>query len=137
MPLTNDKLEAVEAACQQFLGAATELRACLEENLGLSVTVINGVHGAADKLTRALEDLSKDGDDIVAVLERIALMAEVSNHHTPDGTMRLMPAAGVADVIYEAMHTIVDLRIDLEIACEDATEAETFAEELLDAEEKQ
>lgn len=57
MPLTNDKLEAVEAACQQFLGAATALRTCLEENLGLSVTVINGVLGAADKLARALEDL--------------------------------------------------------------------------------
>ena len=81
--------------------------------------------------------MSKNGDDIVAVLERIALMAEVSTHYTSDGTMRLMPAAGMADVIYEAMDTIVDLRIDLEVALEDATEAETFAEELLDAEEKQ
>jgi hypothetical protein len=81
--------------------------------------------------------MSKNGDDIVAALERIAIMAEISSHHTRDGSMRLMPAAGVADVIYEAMHTIVDLRIDLEVALEDATEAETFAEELLDAEEKQ
>lgn len=77
--------------------------------------------------------MTENGDDIVAVLERIALMAEVSSHHTPDGSMRLMPAEGVADVIYEAMHTIVDLRIDLVVALEDATEAETFAEELLDA----
>jgi hypothetical protein len=59
MALTNDKLKAAETACQQFLGAATELRTCLEENLGLSVTVINGVLGAADKLTRALEDLRR------------------------------------------------------------------------------
>ena len=81
--------------------------------------------------------MTENGDDIVAALERVALMAEVSNHHTPDGTMRLMPAEGVADVIYEAMHTIVDLRIDLEVALEDATEAEAFAEELLDAEKKQ
>ena len=81
--------------------------------------------------------MTENGDDIVARLERIAIMAEISSHHTPDGTMRLMPAEGVADVIYEAMHTIVDLRIDLEVALEDATEAETFAEELLDAEEKQ
>ena len=75
--------------------------------------------------------------DIVAELERIAIMAEMSSHHTPDGTMRLMPAAGVADVLRAAMDTIVDLRIELEVALEDATEAETFAEELLDAEGKQ
>jgi hypothetical protein len=81
--------------------------------------------------------MTQNGDDIVAALERIAIMAEISSHHTLDGSMRLMPAEGVADVIYEAMHTIVDLRIDLEVALEDATEAETFAEELLDAEEKQ
>ena len=77
--------------------------------------------------------ITKPYDDIVAVLERIAIMAEISSHHTPDGSMRLMPAEGVADVIYEAMHTIVDLRIDLEVA----KEAETFSEELLDTEEKQ
>lgn len=81
--------------------------------------------------------MTENGDDIVARLERVALMAEVSSHHTPDGSMRLMPAAGVADVIYEAMHTIVDLRIDLEVAVDDAAEAETFAEELLDAEKNQ
>lgn len=81
--------------------------------------------------------MTKNGDDIVARLERIALMAEVSNHYTTDGSMRLMPAAGVADVIHEAMDTIVDLRVDLEVARGDATEAEAFAEELLDAEENQ
>lgn len=57
--------------------------------------------------------MTQNGDDIVAVLERIAIMAEISSHHTPDGTMRLMPAAGVADVIREAMDTIVDLRADM------------------------
>jgi hypothetical protein len=51
--------------------------------------------------------------DIVARLERIAIMAEISSHHTPDGTMRMMPAEGVADVIYEAMSAIVDLRADM------------------------
>ena len=79
------------------------------------------------------EHRDENGDDIVARLERLALMAEVSNHHTSDGTMRLMPAAGVADVLRKAMDTIVDLRIDLEVARGDAKEAETFAEELLDA----
>ena len=37
---------------------------------------------------------TKPYDDIVAVLERIAIMAEISSHHTPDGSMRLMPAEG-------------------------------------------
>ena len=58
--------------------------------------------------------MTENGDDIVARLERIALMAEISNHHTPDGSMRLMPAEGVADVVYEAMGDIVDLRIEVE-----------------------
>jgi hypothetical protein len=69
-------------------------------------------------------------DDIVAKLERLALLAEVSNHHIQD--MRVMPAAGVADILYEAMDTIVDLRVALHVATEDATEAEAFAEELMD-----
>jgi hypothetical protein len=59
MALTNDKLEAAEIACQQFLGAATEFRTCLEDNLGFSITVINGVFGTADKLTLALENLRR------------------------------------------------------------------------------
>jgi hypothetical protein len=70
--------------------------------------------------------------DIVALLERLALLAETSNRHIQD--MRVMPAAGVADILYEAMDTIVDLRVALAVATEDATEAEAFAEELLDGE---
>lgn len=56
--------------------------------------------------------MTKNGDDIVARLERIALMAERACK--PRDDIRLMPAAGVADVIREAMDTIVDLRVDLE-----------------------
>jgi hypothetical protein len=37
-------------------------------------------------------------------LERLALMAEIANHHI--GDMRVMPAAGVADLIYEALDEI-------------------------------
>ena len=37
-------------------------------------------------------------------LERVALMAEIANHHIDD--MRVMPAAGVADIIYEALFEI-------------------------------
>ena len=37
-------------------------------------------------------------------LERLALMAEISNHHI--GDMRVMPAAGVADILYEALFEI-------------------------------
>jgi hypothetical protein len=37
-------------------------------------------------------------------LERLALMAEIANHHIDD--MRVMPAAGVADLIYEALDEI-------------------------------
>ena len=37
-------------------------------------------------------------------LERVALMAEIANHHI--GDMRVMPAAGVADIIYEALFEI-------------------------------
>ena len=52
-----------------------------------------------------------DGDDIVARLERLALRAEIANHQIQG--MRVMPAAGVADVIHEAMDEIVDLRAQL------------------------
>jgi hypothetical protein len=38
-------------------------------------------------------------------LERVALMAEIANHHI--GDMRVMPAAGVADLIYEALDEIL------------------------------
>ena len=37
-------------------------------------------------------------------LERLALMAEIANHHI--GDMRVMPAAGVADILYEALDEI-------------------------------
>jgi len=37
-------------------------------------------------------------------LERLALMAEIANHHIDD--MRVMPAAGVADILYEALDEI-------------------------------
>lgn len=55
--------------------------------------------------------MTENGDDIVARLERIALMAERACE--PRDDIRLMPAAGVADVLREAMDTIVDLRADL------------------------
>ena len=70
-------------------------------------------------------------DDIVATLERLALMAETSPQHGDDNS-RTMSAEGVADILYEAMDTIVDLRAALHVATEDATEAEAFAEELMD-----
>jgi len=38
-------------------------------------------------------------------LERLALMAEIANHHIDD--MRVMPAAGVADILYEALDEIL------------------------------
>lgn len=37
-------------------------------------------------------------------LERVALSAEISNHHIQG--MRVMPAAGVADILYEALDEI-------------------------------
>ena len=37
-------------------------------------------------------------------LERVALTAAISNHHIDD--MRVMPAAGVADILYEALDEI-------------------------------
>ena len=39
--------------------------------------------------------------DLPAQLEGVALMAEIANHHIDD--MRVMPAAGVADIIFEAL----------------------------------
>jgi hypothetical protein len=41
-------------------------------------------------------------------LERLALMAEIANHHI--GDMRVMPAAGVADLIYEALDEMREQR---------------------------
>jgi hypothetical protein len=37
-------------------------------------------------------------------LERVALMAAIADHYIDD--MRVMPAAGVADIIYEALDEI-------------------------------
>jgi hypothetical protein len=37
-------------------------------------------------------------------LERVALTAEIANHYVDD--MRVMPAAGVADILYEALDEI-------------------------------
>ncbi len=53
-----------------------------------------------------------DGDDIVARLERVAIYAEnvMEDEHYKK---RLMLAEGVADLIYEAMDKIVDLRAQL------------------------
>lgn len=47
-------------------------------------------------------------------LERVALMANTSNHWRDD--MRLMPADGVADVVYDAVIEIADLREKLALA---------------------
>ena len=79
--------------------------------------------------------MTESGDDIVARLERLACRAETSKTHVQE--FRMMRAEGVADTIREAMDTIVDLRVDLEVARGDAKEAETFVEELLDAEKTQ
>ena len=55
--------------------------------------------------------MTKNGDDIVARLERLARRAETSKTYVQE--FRMMPAEGVADVIYEAMSAIVDLRADM------------------------
>jgi len=51
-------------------------------------------------------------DDIVKTLERLAFMAEVANHHIQD--TRVMPAAGVADILYEAIDRIEALKRTLD-----------------------
>ncbi len=53
-----------------------------------------------------------DGDDIVARLERLAVYAEkvIEDEHYGK---RLILAAGVSDLIHEAMSEIVDLRAQL------------------------
>lgn len=79
--------------------------------------------------------LVKRDHDIVARLERLAMTAETAAYKWLDG-MRLMPAAGVADLIHEAMDAIVDLRAELEVTRADAEEAETFVDALLDGEQK-
>lgn len=49
-------------------------------------------------------ELTELHDNLPERLERVALMAEIANHWTDD--MRLMPAAGVADILYEALDEI-------------------------------
>ena len=70
--------------------------------------------------------MTKNGDDIVARLERLATKMFQSGNWGAD-----------LETVKDAMDTIVDLRVDLEVARGDATEAETFAEELLDKEKDQ
>jgi hypothetical protein len=66
-----------------------------------------------------MTDTSKmrEGDDIVAKLERLAVNAEASKtyvHEFRPELGRTMRADGVADIIYEAMDEIVDLRVEIE-----------------------
>lgn len=55
-------------------------------------------------------------DDLVKRLGRLARMAETANHWTDEH--RLMPAAGVADIVYEAKDRIEELEAQLAKAIE-------------------
>jgi hypothetical protein len=44
--------------------------------------------------------------DLNAVLLRLAEIAESADYWTEDGKTRLMPAAGVADVVYDALEAL-------------------------------
>jgi len=48
--------------------------------------------------------LNTNKSNLIERLERIALMAEIANHHIDD--MRVMPAAGVADVLLETIEAL-------------------------------
>ena len=61
-------------------------------------------------------------------LKAVAHMAEVSGLHIDD--LRVMPAAGVADIVYEAKDRIEELEERLKAATDDAKEAEAYAEEI-------
>ena len=61
-------------------------------------------------------------------LKAVAHMAEGSGLHIDD--LRVMPAAGVADIVYEAKDLIEELEERLKAAIDDAKEAEAYAEEL-------
>ena len=61
-------------------------------------------------------------------LKAVAHMAEVSGLHIDD--LRVMPAAGVADIVYEAKDRIEELEERLKAATDDAKEAEAYAGEL-------
>ena len=55
---------------------------------------------------------------LITRLERLAVMAETANHHIND--MRVMPAAGAADLICEAVLCIKRLEETLhDISCHD------------------
>ena len=56
-----------------------------------------------EALQTAAPDYNLD-PDLPALLESVALTAAISNHHIDD--MRVMPAAGVADILYEALDEI-------------------------------
>jgi hypothetical protein len=49
-------------------------------------------------------------DDLVEKLEIVAAMATIANHYSSDGSMRLMPAEGVADIVCNALSAIDDLK---------------------------
>lgn len=50
-------------------------------------------------------------DDLNEQLGKLALMAETANHWTDEH--RLMPAAGVADIVYDAIQRIEELEAKL------------------------
>jgi len=59
-----------------------------------------------DELDRFIETISLKARiaELEEKLNKLALMAETSNHWTDEH--RLMPAAGVADIIYEAIEAL-------------------------------
>lgn len=62
--------------------------------------------------------MTENHEPLTKRLERLALSAETANHHIDD--MRVMPAAGAADLIYEAVLRIKRLEETLNrIACHD------------------
>lgn len=62
--------------------------------------------------------MTENQEPLTKRLERLALMAETANHHIDD--MRVMPAAGAADLIYEAVLRIKRLEETLhDISCHD------------------
>jgi hypothetical protein len=65
----------------------------------------------AEKQERIDGVVDRTADDIVAKLERLATNAKTSKTYVHE--FRMMRAEGVADLIYEAMGDIVDLRAEL------------------------
>lgn len=62
------------------------------------------------------KELHEQHTSLPARLETLAKLAETANHWT--GEMRLMPAAGVADILYDALDEIVRCREILEAEAE-------------------